>query len=157
MHKVIEQCCVRVTINSIMYVSTPPPPPPPPPHDTCKYSTECPPEDERESSVTRNADNCIQTHSCCAHGRTILVEYKDMFLTIYHQWLYYVFIHSPLPQIPLPDDVQPRAYHTITAFSLGPGLTKATMFGGCPDWVAGKTNDQLPKLSETTVLQLGKW
>ena len=80
MHKVNEQYCVRVTINSIMYVSIPPP------HGICKYSTECPPEEERESSVTRNADNCIQTHSCCAHGRTNLVEYKDMFLTIYGQW-----------------------------------------------------------------------
>ena len=59
----------------------------PPPHGTCKCSTECPSEGERESSVTRNTNNCIQTHSCCAHGRTILVEYKDMFLTIYGQWL----------------------------------------------------------------------
>ena len=31
MHKVNEQYCVRVTIDSITYVSTPPPPPPPPP------------------------------------------------------------------------------------------------------------------------------
>ena len=151
MHKVNEQYCVRVTIDSIMYVSTP--------HGTCKYSTECPSEEERESSVTRNTDNCIQTHSCCAHGRTILVvEYKDMFLTIYGQWSSMaISCMYPFPQIPLPDDVQPRSHHTITAFNLGPGLTEATTFGGSPDIAVGQTEDQLPKLSETTVLQLGEW
>ena len=74
-----------------------------------------------------------------------------------HQWLYYICVHSPLPQIPLPDDVQPRCFHTITAFSLCPGLSEATMFAGCPDYAVGRSDDQLPKQSETTVLQLGEW
>ena len=71
--------------------------------------------------------------------------------------IYYVSWMYPSPQIPLPDDVQPRCYHTITAFNLGPGLTEATTFGGCPDIAAGKTDSDRPKLSETTLFQLGKW
>ena len=62
----------------------------------------------------------------------------------------------PSPQLTLPEGAQPRMWHTVTAFSLGPGQTQVTMFGGCPKWEGGKSADALPKLVETTVLEFGE-
>ena len=62
----------------------------------------------------------------------------------------------PSPQLTLPEGVQPRMYHTVTAFSFGTGRTQVTMFGGCPKWEWGKSHDALPKLAETTVLEFGE-
>jgi len=47
-------------------------------------------------------------------------------------------------------------FHTVTAFSLGPGWTQVIMFGGCPKWEKGKSHDAQPKLAETTVLEFGE-
>ena len=62
----------------------------------------------------------------------------------------------PSPQLTLPEDAKPRWGHTATAFSLGPGRTQVTMFGGCPKWEMGKSDDTQSKLSETTVLDFGE-
>ena len=62
----------------------------------------------------------------------------------------------PSPQLTLPEGAQPREFHTATAFSLGPGRTQVTMFGGCPKWERGKSDDVQPKLAETTVLEFGE-
>ena len=62
----------------------------------------------------------------------------------------------PSPQLTLPDGVQPRMWHTVTAFGLRPGWTQVTMFGGCPKWEGGKSSDAQPKLAETTVLEFGE-
>ena len=62
----------------------------------------------------------------------------------------------PSLQLTLPEGAQPRMLHTVTAFSLGPGRTQVTMFGGCPKWEMGKSLDALPKLAETTVLEFGE-
>ena len=59
----------------------------------------------------------------------------------------------PSPQLTLPKGVQPRMWHTVTAFGLGPGRTQVTMFGGCPNWERGKSYDAL---AETTVLEFGE-
>ena len=62
----------------------------------------------------------------------------------------------PTPQLTLPEAAQPRMWHTVTAFSLGPGRTQVTMFGGCPKVEEGKSEDAQPKLAETTVLEFGE-
>ena len=62
----------------------------------------------------------------------------------------------PSPQLTLPEGAQPRMEHTVTAFSLGPGRTQVTMFGGCPKWEWGKPLDAQLKLAETTVLEFGE-
>ena len=70
-----------------------------------------------------------------------------------------VYISSPtlFVQLNIPDGVQPRCYHTITAISLGPGLTEATVFGGCSIRLPG-SDDVVSKYSiaETTVVQFGE-
>ena len=62
----------------------------------------------------------------------------------------------PSPQLTLPEGAQPRMWHTVTAFSLWPGRTQVTMYGGCPKWEWGKSDDTQPKLAETTVLEFGE-
>lgn len=52
------------------------------------------------------------------------------------------------------EPLKPRWGHTITAFSLRPGLTEVTAFGGTAlPWKGGE--DKQPKLAETTLLQFG--
>ena len=63
----------------------------------------------------------------------------------------------PSPQLTLPEGVQPRMLHTVTAFSFRPGLTQVTMFGGCPKWEMGNAKHAQPKLAETTVLEFGEY
>ena len=63
---------------------------------------------------------------------------------------------SSLPQLTLPEGAQPRMYHTVTVFSLGPGRTQVTMFGGCPKLEGVKPDDALLKVAETTVLEFGE-
>ena len=60
------------------------------------------------------------------------------------------------PQLTLSRDAQPRMYHTATALSLGPGRIQVTMFGGCPKWEWGKSEDAQQKLAKTTVLDFGE-
>ena len=60
------------------------------------------------------------------------------------------------PQLILPEGGQSRAAHTATALNLGAGWTQVTMFGGCPKWERGKSDDALPKLAKTTVLDFGE-
>ena len=63
----------------------------------------------------------------------------------------------PSPQLTLPEGAQPRMRHTVTAFSLEPGKTQVTMFGGCPKLGWRNSDDADPKLAETTVLEFGEW
>ena len=48
--------------------------------------------------------------------------------------------------------LKPRWMHSLTATSLGPGLTEVTMFGGTAQQLTG-SDDALPKLADTTLLQ----
>ena len=59
----------------------------------------------------------------------------------------------PSPQLTVPEGAQPRVWHTVTAFNLGPGRTQVTMFGGRPKWEGGNSD---AKLAETTVLEFGE-
>ena len=48
--------------------------------------------------------------------------------------------------------MKPRCRHSLTAFSLGPGQTEVTVFGGTAEPWAG-SDDKQPKLADTTLLQ----
>ena len=52
-------------------------------------------------------------------------------------------------QVTPPESMTPRYYHSITATSLGPGLTEVLVFGGHREWGG---ND----LAETTILRFGE-
>ena len=52
--------------------------------------------------------------------------------------------------------LKPRGGHSLTAFSLGPGLTEVTVFGGTPEPPTGSNKAQ-PKLADTTLLQFSEW
>ena len=54
------------------------------------------------------------------------------------------------------DSLQPRWAHSMTAISLGLGLTEVTIFGGSPESVLGSDNMQ-PKMADTTLLQFSEW
>jgi len=62
----------------------------------------------------------------------------------------------PSPQLTLPPGAQPRMWYAVTAFSFGAGQTQVTMFGGCPKWESGKSDDAQPRLAETFVLEFGE-
>ena len=51
--------------------------------------------------------------------------------------------------------LKPRLSHSLTASSLGPGLTEVTVFGGTTEpWVG--SDEKQPKLADTTLLQFSK-
>ena len=52
--------------------------------------------------------------------------------------------------------LKPRWGHSLTAFSLGPGLTEVTVFGGSPEPLTVSDEIQ-PKLADTTLLQFSEW
>lgn len=47
--------------------------------------------------------------------------------------------------------LHPHSSHSATAFTLGPGLTEVTLFGGSPEITTG-----YPKLVDTTLLKFGE-
>ena len=50
-----------------------------------------------------------------------------------------------------------RCNHSATAFSLSPGLTEVTIFGGCPNVPSNlKFRADLPQIANTTVLRFGE-
>ena len=59
-------------------------------------------------------------------------------------------------QVTVPS-LQSRFYHSATAFSLSPGLTEVTIFGGCPNVPSNAKYDaDFPKIANTTVLRFGE-
>ena len=62
----------------------------------------------------------------------------------------------PSPQLTLPEDTQPRNGHTLTACKMEESRVHATTFGGCPSYDPKATDDSLPKLADTTVLEFGE-
>ena len=48
-----------------------------------------------------------------------------------------------------------RLGHSLTAFSLGPGLTEVVEFGGSPEPPTGSDEAQ-PKMADTTLLQFSE-
>ena len=51
--------------------------------------------------------------------------------------------------------LKPHWRHSLTAFSLGPGLREVTMFGGTAEPPTGSDETQ-PKLADTTLLQFSE-
>ena len=59
-------------------------------------------------------------------------------------------------QVTIPS-LQSRVFHSATAFSLSPGLTEVTIFGGCPNWPSNiKFDADIPHIANTTVLRFGE-
>ena len=56
-------------------------------------------------------------------------------------------------QVTLPESMTPRFYHSITATSLGPGLTEVLVFGGSVQW---PLYTLYTPVSETTILRFGE-
>ena len=59
-------------------------------------------------------------------------------------------VHSSHLQVTPPESVRGRLGHSITATSLGPGLTEVLMFGGQLKWPVGAP------IAETTILRFGE-
>ena len=62
----------------------------------------------------------------------------------------------PSPQLTLPEGTQPRWAHTLTACKMEESRVHATTFGGCPSYDPKRTDDSIPKLADTTVLEFGE-
>ena len=62
----------------------------------------------------------------------------------------------PSPQLTLPEGTQPRFWHTLTAFKMDQGRVHATTFGGSPSYDPNRSDDDDPKLADTTVLEFGE-
>ena len=59
-------------------------------------------------------------------------------------------------QVTVPS-LQSRFSHSATAFSLSPGLTEVTIFGGSPNVPSNlKSDADLPLIANTTVLRFGE-
>ena len=63
-------------------------------------------------------------------------------------------MHAVIVQVSVP--LKPCSKHSLTAFSLDPGLTEVTMFRGTTDPWTGSHETQ-PKLADTTLLQFSKY
>ena len=63
----------------------------------------------------------------------------------------------PSLQLTLPEGTQPRFGHTVTSFRLDKETVNTTTFGGCPEWDSNRSNDDDPKLADTTVMEFGEW
>ena len=59
-------------------------------------------------------------------------------------------------QLTLPEGTKPRWGHTVTSFRLNEDIIHATTFGGCPYEDPNKSDDDLPKLTDTTVMEFGE-
>ena len=62
----------------------------------------------------------------------------------------------PSLQLTLPEGTQPRWGHTVTSFRLDEETVHTTTFGGCAEEDTNKSDDDLPKLAETTVMEFGE-
>ena len=64
---------------------------------------------------------------------------------------YCIFSFNVQVSVPL----KARLGHSLTAVSLGPGLTEVVEFGGSPDPLTGSDETQ-PKMADTTLLQFSE-
>ena len=86
-----------------------------------------------------------QWRKVCLEHSTNLTMYVDNYVQVYTRAI--------LLQV---NGIQrPRWGHSITAFSLGPGLTEVMEFGGSSEPTTG-SNDTQPKLVDTTLLQFSE-
>ena len=59
-----------------------------------------------------------------------------------------------LAQMVIPDSVVQRHFHSMSAFHVNQDCVWVVSFGGVLEWLAGKTSDEQPILSNTTVIEL---
>ena len=60
-------------------------------------------------------------------------------------------------QVTVPS-LESRSFHSATAFSLSPGLTEVTLFGGCSEWPSNlKSVADVTPIANTTVLRFGEY
>ena len=69
--------------------------------------------------------------------------------------MYHGLCGLPSLQLTLPEGTQPRYGHTVTSFRINDRV-HVTTFGGCPDFVMGRSDDDCPKLADTTVMEFGE-
>ena len=63
----------------------------------------------------------------------------------------------PPLQLTVLEGTQPRHGHTVTSFPISEDKVHATTFGGCPaDLDSSGSDDDLPKLADTTVMEFGE-
>ena len=60
-----------------------------------------------------------------------------------------------LIQLPVPEGVLPRYWHSTIAVDLAPGFTEVTVFAGCPHLDPKRTLADQVKLAETVILSFG--
>ena len=60
-----------------------------------------------------------------------------------------------LIQLPLPEGVLPRWWHSTIAVDLAPGLTEVVVFAGSSQFDPNKTIADPVKLAETVILSFG--
>ena len=63
----------------------------------------------------------------------------------------------PSLQLTLPEGTLPRWAHTVTSFLISEDKVHATTFGGClADFDLSGSDDDDPKLADTTVMEFGE-
>ena len=88
----------------------------------------------------------MQVGWCCLH--CMFFECEGM-----KEWMLLSWF---IVQVNVPS-LQSRFDHSAAAFSLSPGLTEVTIFGGCPEWPSNsKSEADLPLMANTTVLRFGE-
>ena len=71
--------------------------------------------------------------------------------------MYHGLCCPPSPQLTLPEGTQPRFGHTVTSYQVHQRTIHATTFGGCPaDYDPSRSDDDDPKLADTTVMEFGE-
>ena len=65
-----------------------------------------------------------------------------------------ILVFSFIVQVSVP--LKARWGHSLTAVSLGPGLTEVVEFGGSPDPLTG-SNETQPKMADTTLLEFSEF
>ncbi len=92
---------------------------------------------------------CLYTHTSILDRYTntqICSEYTVLYCTLN---MYFSEHHFLCPQVTPPESMTPRHSHSITAISLGPGLTEVLVFGGLQRFGENP-------IAETTILRFGK-
>ena len=70
--------------------------------------------------------------------------------------MYHELCGLPSLQLTLPEGSQPRYGHTVTSYQVDERTIHTTTFGGCPDFNPSRSDDDDPKLADTTVMEFGK-
>ncbi len=74
-------------------------------------------------------------------------QFLNIFICMHHSHADSVYFHSI--QITLPESMKPRRNHSLTATSLGPGLTEVLLIGGKQTWLKSS-------IAKTTIFRFGE-